>query len=45
MTVLEPGGYFKTYKEVEIPYITYISTTQALRALALCGEVPKLKDN
>ena len=23
-------------------YITYISTTQALRALALCGEVPKL---
>jgi squalene-hopene/tetraprenyl-beta-curcumene cyclase len=26
-------------------YITYISTTQALRALALCGEIPKLVDN
>lgn len=26
-------------------YITYISTTQALRALALCGEVPKLTGN
>lgn len=25
-------------------YITYISTVQALRALALCGEVPKLVD-
>ena len=26
-------------------YITYISTAQALRALALCGEVPKLPDH
>ena len=26
-------------------YITYISTAQALRALALCGEVPKLAGN
>ena len=26
-------------------YITYISTVQALRALALCGEVPKLTDH
>jgi len=26
-------------------YITYISTTQALRTLALCGEVPKLTED
>ena len=26
-------------------YITYISTAQALRALALCGQVPRLTDN
>ena len=26
-------------------HITYISTVQALHALALCGEVPKLTDN
>ncbi|MDB6137605.1 MAG: hypothetical protein JWO94_677, partial [Verrucomicrobiaceae bacterium] len=26
-------------------YSTYISTAQALRALALCGEVPKLSES
>lgn len=35
MTLLEPEGYFKTYKEVEIPYITthFQLTVQAARAV------------
>ena len=47
MTRLEPEGFFKTYKEVEIPYITtqFELTVQAARAVvAAPGWLASLKD-
>ena len=47
MTRLEPGGFFKTYKEVEIPYITthFELTVQAARAVVTApGWLASLKD-
>ena len=47
MTVLEPEGYFKTYKEVEIPYITthFELTVQAAYAVvAAPGWLATLQD-
>ena len=47
MTRLEPEGFFKTYKEVEIPYITthFQLTVQAARAVVTApGWLANLKD-
>ena len=47
MTRLEPEGFFKTYKEVEIPYITthFQLTVQAARAVVVApGWLANLKD-